>query len=178
MWREAGRGMDYFLLWHPGGGTTTSDFHFRGKTQGSLSYGHDNKRCFTAHDALCLSICSTSMIILSLSACLTDVFSLLLADRGVCLPIYLLYGELVCLSACPHVILYPVFLSVRGWRSTIQLRLPSTTCLNNRCSVSWPMWSFTRSFLLLFWTSTVHLCIPSLVAVLNASELPVHSSGH
>lgn len=82
-----------------------SDFHFRGKTQGSLSYGHDNKRCFTARDVLFLSVllhlCEDS-----LPACLAEVFSRLLVDRCDCLPIHLFYCESVCLSARPRV-MYP-----------------------------------------------------------------------
>lgn len=174
MWREAGRGMDRFLHWHPGGGTTTSDFHFRGRPQGSLSYGYDSKRCFTAHNTLGLSICSTSLIILSWPVWLTClVCCLWMADW---LPICLLNSELVCLSARPRVILCPFRLSLRGCRRTIYLCLPSTTCLSKRYSVSWPMWWFT-------WlpATTAYLCIPSLEvwnAPLRAAGLPVHSSSH
>lgn len=69
-------------------------FISREKTQGSLSYGRDNGRYFTAHDALCLSI-SLHLCDDSLPAWLADVFSCLLVDRSVCLTIHLLASRFV-----------------------------------------------------------------------------------
>lgn len=179
--RRGGKRDGFFLLWHPSGGTTTSDFHFRVKTQGSLSYRHDNKRCFTAHDALCLS----TLLHLyddSLPACLADVFSCLLVDHCVCLPIYPSSSESVCLSACPRVILYLSLYDCQKKRkyNVILLPLLSTTRPNNGCNVQFPSQcdSFTWSIHLLFWTTITSLCIPSVVIVLNvplcASELALH----
>lgn len=125
-----------FLLWHPSGGTTASDFHFRGRTQGSLSYGHDNKRCFTAHDVLCLSI-SLRLYDDSLPACLAVVFSRPLLDHCVRLPICLFYSESVRLSARPDVILCLSLYTCQAPKkyNVIPLPLPSTTCSDNRFSV-------------------------------------------
>lgn len=123
-----------FLLWHPSGGTTASDFHFRGKTQGSLSYGHDNKCCFTAHDVLCLSIL-LRLYDDSLPACLAVVFSRPLLDRCVRLPIYLFYSESVCLSARPNVILCLSLYTCQTAKEYNVIPLPSTTSSNNRFNV-------------------------------------------
>lgn len=114
-------------------------FSFQGKTQGSLSYGHDNKRCFTAHDALCLSILLQHYDD-SLPVCLADVFSCLLVDCCVWMPIYLFYCKLVCLSARPHVILYFSLYVCQKLKkcNVIVLPLPSTTSPNNGCGVQFP----------------------------------------
>lgn len=87
--------MDHFLHRHPGGGTTTSNFHFRGRPQGSQSYGYDNKRCFTAHNTLGLSICSTSLIILSWPVWLTCLVCCLWMADSDCLSVYLIVSQFV-----------------------------------------------------------------------------------
>lgn len=141
MWREARRGMDRFLHWHPGGGTTTSDFHFSGRPQGSLSYGYDNKRCFIAHNTLCLSICSTSLIILSWPVWLTCLVCCLWMADSDCLSVYFIVSYFVFQRVLILFCVLSVCLS--EVEEELFTCLPSTTCLSKRCSVSWLMWLFT-----------------------------------
>lgn len=116
--RRGGKRDGFFLLWHPSRETTTSDFHFRAKTQGSLSYGHDNKRCFTAHDVFCLSIL-LHLYDDSLPACqLTCLVICLWIVASVCLSICFIASQFV-FQPVPMLFCTSVFMPVRGWRSTM-----------------------------------------------------------
>lgn len=115
--RRGGEKDGFFLLWHLSGGTATSDFHFRVKTQGSLTYGHDNKHCFTARDALCLSILLHRMMILSPPVWLMCLVVWLWIVASVCLSISFIANQFV-FQLVPVLFCTPVFMPVRSRRST------------------------------------------------------------
>lgn len=122
------------------------------------------------------SVCPTcSVSVMTPPACLADVFSCLLVDRCTCLPIYLSYCSSVCLSACPRVILYLGLYACPKLKkyNVILLPLPLTSCPNNGCNVQFPGQCdyFTWSIHLLFWTTIVSLCTPTVVVVLHVPPL-------
>lgn len=134
---ERGERWIIFLRRQPSRGTATSGFHFGGKTRVRLSYGRDNKRCFTAHDALCLSICSTLVIILPVSVWLTASVCCLLITDCACLSICFTAGWCFTLLPCHFVPSLSECFAGIGLQGLIVSRDDHRIGLTNHSSVMW-----------------------------------------
>lgn len=133
--RRDGKRDGFFLPWHPSRGTTTSDFHFRGKTQGSLSYGHDNKRCFTAHNAYCLSILLHLLWWFFLCLSGWRVWSSVAVECLVSLPILFILSQFVFQFSLCYFVPLCLCLSETEEVQNCSTALPSITLPNNACSI-------------------------------------------
>ena len=171
--------------WHPRRGTTTSDFHFRRKTQGSLSYGHDSECCFTARDAPCLSISPLSLMSLS-----QPVWRVKLSACGSLRPCaylsVLMRGSLTfSLSPC-YFVPRPLLLSeVEEAQCNSLCLLPSTCRPNNGCDARRPWHNATRSderSICCCFEQPLSLCVPTRVwtegTLLCTGDLALHLQCH
>lgn len=114
-------------------------FIWEEKTQGSVTYGHDSKRCFTARDAPCTSwLCNTS---LPPSACLSGwLASRRLVNRCIRPPIHLPYRDSFCLLPCPPCYCMHLSVAEEVRRSLLAFAINIHPNHGSDASVHWPMW--------------------------------------